>query len=315
MPQFNNLAYNALQLQSNNLSNGFIEPNRNLNNHTNTFFSFSSTNSVNNRIVCNSANSPSTILTPGRKSASPTFFHSNDSIYTRNYNVLGNFYHSVQSNKHQNFDCSQNQFLFTNFNGPQLALSTNDSALKIPTTPTRSKSLSPSHRCVNQPARLRHKQQNKNSNLELDQVTNIDNPKIRKDDKKNLTNNENFLFQPIDNIKTKNQRSPQKLTHSTFLDKKQSSDNKRPKLVESNERIQIKKPIPVVPTSQKNDDAQKNSLISIDKNILEKKSTEKDNFKLQNDTQINNSTEKINKKFVSIFSNFYSKLIFIFMSA
>ncbi|RNA13586.1 hypothetical protein BpHYR1_015427 [Brachionus plicatilis] len=249
MPQFNNISYNALQLQSNNLSNGFNEPNRTLsNNHTNAFFSYVSTNACNNRTAYNSTCSPSAVNTPGRKSASPTFFHSNDSLYSRHLNNgLGNVLNSAQHIKHLNFGCFQNQFPFTNFNGPQLALSSqHDPALKIPTTPTRSKSLSPSHRCVNQPARLRHKQQNKNSKSdfhEQDQISSINNDKSKLDDKKNASNNDNFCFKPIE---SKNEESNNSNSSGGKL-ASNVAQNRRPKL---NEKIQIKKPIPVLPICQ-----------------------------------------------------------------
>lgn len=73
-------------------------------------------------------NKKSPLLTPGRKSASPTFFCQND-LVNNGMNYLKNL--------------------------PQEKYFLN---LKIPTTPTRSKSLSPSLRPIIQPLRLRHKQ-------------------------------------------------------------------------------------------------------------------------------------------------------------
>ena len=91
-------------------------------------------NNNNNKEIEHYMKSPSSvaILTPGRKSAEPTFFHYNtDNSNSFNYSI--------------------------NFNNDLINDSIN---LKIPTTPTRSKSLSPSLRGVIQHPRMRHKIQN-----------------------------------------------------------------------------------------------------------------------------------------------------------
>ena len=75
--------------------------------------------------------SPTCLLTPGRKSASPTFFG----------NYPGVNAYMTTALPHQNVSTLN---------------------LKIPTTPTRSKSLSPQLRRVVQPPRIRHKQETNN---------------------------------------------------------------------------------------------------------------------------------------------------------
>lgn len=259
MPQFNNFNY-ALQLQSNNLPNGIIQPTSNLINNSQAVFSFTNSNDSNNQIICNSNHSQSAILTPGRKSASPTFFHSNDTLYSRQLNDCQvNFFHCAYYNKHLNLNSLQNQFPFPNINGSHLTVPSHlDSTLKIPTTPTRSKSLSPSLRFVNQPARLRHKQQNKNSTTsEQNQFLTKNNDKSRPENKKNSNSNENCCFQPINNLKIKNDKSSKKLDYLNNLGDKLESNfevyKSSLKLNESNEKIQIKKPIPILPINHKSE--------------------------------------------------------------
>jgi hypothetical protein len=129
--------------------------------------------------------SPSATLTPGRKSASPHFFYSNDTTFMKNshnepnHRHFNSNYHHIQNN-HSHNSSNYNQTLNLNGNGNShnnhVSLanqSSNNLAyqfggsfnhenynLKIPTTPTRSKSLSPSLRCVIQPPKLRYKQEN-----------------------------------------------------------------------------------------------------------------------------------------------------------
>lgn len=321
MPQFNNLNYNSLQLQSKNEPNGIIQPNLN-NNNSHAFFSFTNSNDSNNRIIYNSTHSQSEILTPGRKSASPTFFHSNESLYTRHLNHGHvNFFNSAYNNKHLNLNCPQNQFPFPNLNGHQLPLlNQHDSMLKIPTTPTRSKSLSPSLRFVNQPARLRHKQQNKNStNFEQNQFLTTNNGIKRQEYIKNSVNNENFCFQPINNLTLKNIKSEslKSLEESNVEVNKISL-----KFNESNEKIQIKKPIPVLPICHTNDPffvSSKQQNIFVDKSNKNKKiistkvSTEINNLK-NSIFQKNDFLEGKNQKFVSrIFFNFNFNFYFILL--
>ena len=105
-------------------------PTNNTNGRVNNNSFYYKTNEVNKEIqfINNQyMKSPSALLTPGRKSASPTFFHSN--------------FNGSLNNNHNETIYQLNQ----------------DSSLKIPTTPTRSKSLSPSLRGIIQPPRMRHK--------------------------------------------------------------------------------------------------------------------------------------------------------------
>lgn len=149
-------------------------------------------NNSNNYPSNNNIYSPSATLTPGRKSASPTFFHSThfNNPYN-NHTGVNSHHHSLHHSNHQpsgfvhghndggslygspnvysfNYPNNSNHHHLNSNNnnhqalGPSLSHTVNhDSAsLRIPTTPTRSKSLSPQFRNVMQPARLRLKQQN-----------------------------------------------------------------------------------------------------------------------------------------------------------
>ena len=127
--------------------------------------------------------SPSATLTPGRKSASPHFFHSNDSTFMKNneqsHRHFNTIYHHTPNSHIHNHNINYNQAINLNNSsnhhnhlslvnqssnniGYQFGGSFNHESynLKLPTTPTRSKSLSPSLRCVIQPPKLRYKQEN-----------------------------------------------------------------------------------------------------------------------------------------------------------
>lgn len=101
-----------------------------------------------NQSISDSKKSP--LLTPGRKSASPSFFHAND--------ILGSA-HTIHR------DQLKNGQLAAAVQGKisQPFFSESPINLKIATTPTRSKSLSPSLRQVIQPPRIRHKQNDVNT--------------------------------------------------------------------------------------------------------------------------------------------------------
>ena len=141
--------------------------------------------------------SPSATLTPGRKSASPHFFHSNDFFKHPQYNAYnepkhqssfgGGGHHHVNGGAsaanfhnistvnyhHNNYHAHNHHGIANSGGGGDSALNHHNHHsvmnnfhldsynLKLPTTPTRSKSLSPSLRCVMQPPRLRYKQENK----------------------------------------------------------------------------------------------------------------------------------------------------------
>ncbi len=124
----------------------------------------------------NTFSKKSPILTPGRKSASPYFFYANDKALS---------HHKNSGKLH---------------NGLQHFFNENPISLKIPTTPTRSKSLSPSLRQIIQPPRIRHKQNdasnsyskitNGNNSIpkQLDQFTNVlTSKKIKESEEDNLT--------------------------------------------------------------------------------------------------------------------------------
>lgn len=97
-----------------------------------------------------SCSKKSPLLTPGRKSASPSFFHAND-ILGSTHNI-----HRDQLKNGQLAATVQSKISQPFFNETPINL-------KIPTTPTRSKSLSPSLRQVIQPPRIRHKQNDVNN--------------------------------------------------------------------------------------------------------------------------------------------------------
>jgi hypothetical protein len=170
----NNTSYNHhyLAAQNANLSN-FTQ------NYANNF-------TLNNNNNNNHNNNNSAILTPGRKSASPQFFRSNylnEFFPDRQQNLhftnqhLNNTFNFYQHQHHHNHNSSflPNNLTFSNHQNNINNNNTNsvsylahhnetNSSLKIPTTPTRSKSLSPSLRSVVQPPRLRHKQDRLNNN-------------------------------------------------------------------------------------------------------------------------------------------------------
>lgn len=101
--------------------------------------------------ISSKPNHKSPLLTPGRKSASPTFFHQNDLVM-----------HRIEPHQ-QTFNKSENNTKTSKNIHEEKFLS-----LQIPTTPTRSKSLSPSLRPIVQPPRIRHKENNsKNSYSKL----------------------------------------------------------------------------------------------------------------------------------------------------
>lgn len=230
-------------------------------------------------ILNNYANySPSATLTPGRKSASPTFFHSNDTLFNStkalnpsnsntyysssnngnhiinglkhsiNNQYLNNYHHVNGNNNHHNslysnhfFSQSENHSLNPN----NLSLSINhDSSLKIPTTPTRSKSLSPSLRCVIQPPRLRHKQQNKtntnnsssttsshennnHNNQAGVQITSRTNHNQQRFQSENVFDNEQTQFKPIALASKKNNNNNENVyitnTHAVSQSSKMNS--------------------------------------------------------------------------------------------
>jgi len=150
-----------------------------------TSSSSSSSNPVyqlnNNKEIEHYMKSPSSvaILTPGRKSAEPTFFHYNNTDNSNSFNYSINLSHN---NDLINNDLNNN----------------NSINLKIPTTPTRSKSLSPSLRGVIQHPRMRHKIQN--NSLKQITTTFVDSSSIKpippQSPFKNNNNNNNF-FEPI----------------------------------------------------------------------------------------------------------------------
>jgi hypothetical protein len=140
-------------------------------------------NNNNNKEIEHYMKSPSSvaILTPGRKSAEPTFFHYN----TDNSN---SFNYSINFNNHNN----NNNDLVNDLN--------NSINLKIPTTPTRSKSLSPSLRGVIQHPRMRHKIQN--NSLKQITTTFVDSSSIKpippqSPFKNNNNNSSSNFFEPI----------------------------------------------------------------------------------------------------------------------
>jgi hypothetical protein len=171
---------NASHLMSNELNKFFSNNNNNNNNHIDTRMH-----------AANNLKSPF-----GRKSVSPHFFYSNktssnssnnssfipfgsnlhanfsngnhSNVNIPNFaslNQLPNNHHHQQQQQHQHNQHQHNLQTTSNYlhqNNFLPSFNSHESAsLKIPTTPTRSKSLSPSLRDVIQHPRLRHKQQNK----------------------------------------------------------------------------------------------------------------------------------------------------------
>ena len=118
----------------------------------------------------------------GRRSVSPVYYNSNQTainFQTQNFQNCYNIKPQTinqhpYSNNTSNFTSSSNNY---NNNHPQIHYGISNTyslvepstpnALKIPTTPTRSKSLSPSLRTVVQPPRIRHKQNAVNANISL----------------------------------------------------------------------------------------------------------------------------------------------------
>ena len=104
---------------------------------------------------------------PGRKSASPTFFHSSHFIARDSTEPNETFSNANDINKPSTYEPIQN-YGQINIPSNQKTLQSlpqikSPVSLKIPTTPTRSKSLSPSLRQVVQPPRIRHKQTDTNN--------------------------------------------------------------------------------------------------------------------------------------------------------
>ncbi|CAF0826640.1 unnamed protein product [Brachionus calyciflorus] len=331
MPQFNNINYNnPIQLQSNNNinnknfnSNGMYcrdttkANNLNLGN-SNNFFSYTNTNNYN--FKSNNNNSPAAVLTPGRKSASPTFFHNNDSLYNKQINNYGSYLNSFP--KHLNVNHYSNGYNYGNVNNELNSIyctNQHESNLKIPTTPTRSKSLSPSLRCVIPPPRLRHKQQNKNTdNIQNTSNNNINTNNLLDDKLKNILNNENIYFEPIANLKLKGEsctnlknntqlNSNITTTNNNKITKEQTDNNvnfKNSKKFKSNldntkpssklnefdynnnikSINEIKKPIPILPISNndKKNDLSNKMCLNLNKIILNKNNDLKEST--QNDT-------------------------------
>ena len=118
----------------------------------------------------------------GRRSVSPVFSNSNApppqqpiNLQTAFHNYSNNQFNQLQSFNHfqTNFNNNHNnhhhhpQIHYGISNTYSLVEPSTPNALKIPTTPTRSKSLSPSLRTVVQPPRIRHKQNAVNANISL----------------------------------------------------------------------------------------------------------------------------------------------------
>ena len=241
--------------------------------------------------------SPSTAHTPGRKSASPHFFHSNESSFTKNSFDGQNQKHFNSSSHH----ISNNHNHNSNFNthhqhNPCLGTSNNTSYqfssscnqenfnLKLPTTPTRSKSLSPSLRCVIQPPKIRYKQENtitsdQKSIEQLNGVklpnrnpSNLSKDSLNKADvlyKNNIESNP-YCFTPIST--TQNAKNIKVKEMESEIKEIKSGENKK----KSN------------PLSFKND-----NLIN---NELNKDETIKNKSELRDDTQkLLNKSEKLDK--------------------
>jgi hypothetical protein len=123
----------------------------------------------------------------GRRSVSPVYYNSNQPAINLQTQNFQNFYtikpqtinqhpynNNNNNNSTSNYSSSSNNY---NNNHPQIHYGISNTyslvepstpnALKIPTTPTRSKSLSPSLRTVVQPPRIRHKQNAVNANISL----------------------------------------------------------------------------------------------------------------------------------------------------
>jgi hypothetical protein len=144
---------------------------------------------VNHHASSSLLNTHANQLTPGRKSASPSFFHSSHFNSNSNgfYNTVHDHHHSLYQQHASNFYGSSSSYSNNNNNNNQFhynqlqshnhhhnqqhLMASQESSLKIPTTPTRSKSLSPSLRGVLQPARLRHKQKNNETRETNDETT------------------------------------------------------------------------------------------------------------------------------------------------
>lgn len=160
MPQINNANIPSINLQPSTPSHSNEPTTRAERGLFNQFYNSHNTHS------------PSATLTPGRKSASPHFFYpSSDYLLSRHLNNNNNQFnghhhnHHLSSNHHnsnQHFNNANHHAVDNHQTSFQISQINHDYLnLKIPTTPTRSKSLSPSLRSVIQPPRLRHKQQNK----------------------------------------------------------------------------------------------------------------------------------------------------------
>ena len=211
--------------------------------------------SKNERISLNqqfyNTHSPSATLTPGRKSASPHFFHSSDSTFMKsthneaNHRHFNPIYHHTPNNHHFSYNQPGNLNSNNSHQNNHLSLGNQGSSntgyqfggsfnhesynLKLPTTPTRSKSLSPSLRCVIQPPKLRYKQENTINSEKKEAVEknmncakgSVQNPSIQNNNNKesakdriDASNKKNlpispYLFEPI---QTSSQISKDKVT-------------------------------------------------------------------------------------------------------
>lgn len=175
----------------------------------------------------------------GRRSVSPVYYNSNQTainLQTQNYQNCYNIKPQTinqhpynNSNNTSNYSSSSNTY---NNNHPQIHYGISNTyslvepstpnALKIPTTPTRSKSLSPSLRTVVQPPRIRHKQNAVNANISLAAST-------------TSVSVNNQKYQPVVECLPKMTNNPP--TTSSSNHQKQIKN-----------QVQIQKPIPIIAT-------------------------------------------------------------------
>ena len=181
----------------------------------------------------------------GRRSVSPVYYNSNQPAINLQ-SQFQNCYNAKQHHQHQqnsSYMNNNNYYPSSNYNNnhPQIHYGISNTyslvepstpnALKIPTTPTRSKSLSPSLRTVVQPPRIRHKQNVANANISLAASTTSVSfgNKHQTQSLPKMTNNPPSLNQPNSHKPTNN-----------LVIQQQQPQNKN----------EIKKPIPIIPTAK-----------------------------------------------------------------
>ena len=185
----------------------------------------------------------------GRRSVSPVFYNSNNVASQQTISLPTQFQNCYSNNNNNSSKQGSHQTFANNIYSSSINYNQNNSyhpqihygisntyslvepstpnALKIPTTPTRSKSLSPSLRTVVQPPRIRHKQNAVNASISLAASTTSVSVKNKYQEEAAPS-----LPKMTSNAPSTDQH---KSAYSLFIQRQQAN------------QVQIQKPIPVIP--------------------------------------------------------------------